>query len=111
MSIRKKIAVVLLTIIFLAFYGGNTMFYHVHYIDNVAYVHSHPFASTNHAHSTSVIHSIDQINGGLAFLKSSTELEQFIPKAIAIFYLKKIVNKLGRTYNHSSLRAPPAMIL
>lgn len=34
------------------------MFVHVHVIDGVKIVHSHPYSGSNHSHSSSQIHSI-----------------------------------------------------
>jgi hypothetical protein len=41
-------------IVFLGFYGSVTFFKHIHVVDGITIVHSHPFSSgkTNHTHSS-----------------------------------------------------------
>jgi hypothetical protein len=41
-------------IIFLGFYGSVTLFKHIHVVDGITIVHSHPFSGgkTNHNHSS-----------------------------------------------------------
>lgn len=47
-----------LLVLFLVFKAGATLFVHVHVIDGVKIVHSHPYSGSNHSHSSSQIHSI-----------------------------------------------------
>ena len=47
-----------LLVLFVVFKAGTTMFVHVHTIDGVKIVHSHPYSGNNHSHSSSQIHSI-----------------------------------------------------
>ena len=44
---RSKTAGFLLLIIFLGYYGSITFFSHVHVVDGVTIVHSHPYKSVN----------------------------------------------------------------
>lgn len=56
---KIRINAVCLLILFLAYQAGYTAFLHVHYVDGVSVVHSHPFHNT-HGHTQSSFLSIGQ---------------------------------------------------
>ncbi|MGM9704830.1 MAG: hypothetical protein ACI3YB_02410 [Prevotella sp.] len=57
---RISVSLMLLTL-FLVFKTGITMFTHIHIVDGVVVVHSHPYSDEHHTHSVEQIISIAQI--------------------------------------------------
>lgn len=63
----------LLTLLFLGYYGGTTLFYHVHYKPYGAVVHSHPAlggdaVQSPHHHSHAAFQTIQQLSHILLLL-------------------------------------------
>ncbi len=71
----RKIIGLLLVVLFAGYYGGTTLFYHVHEIDGVKIVHSHPYTgdAQHHTHSAASCRTI-QLLSGLTFLASALAL-------------------------------------
>lgn len=110
----KKFVLFLLLSIYLGFYGSITLFPHVHFINNVSIVHSHPLKTS--ADNPINNHSEDE----LIFIQFVTT---FLITFSFIFFLsekieKVMLKRLFQTYkgkipefnsiNSQGLRAPPA---
>lgn len=62
MKTIKQITVLLLTALYLFYFAGTHFFVHSHFINERIVVHSHPFAKSNHTHSTLEIQLIDELS-------------------------------------------------
>lgn len=51
----SKISVIVLLLLFAFNYAGSNFFSHIHTIDGVKIVHSHPYSHSGHSHSRAAI--------------------------------------------------------
>ncbi len=58
----KQILTLLLTAFYLFYFAGTHFFVHSHFINERIVVHSHPFAKSNHTHTTLEIQLIDELS-------------------------------------------------
>lgn len=58
----KQILIPLLTAVYLFYFAGTHFFVHSHFINERIVVHSHPFAKSNHTHTTLEIQLIDELS-------------------------------------------------
>lgn len=109
----KKFVLFLLLSIYLGFYGSITLFPHIHHIDNVSIVHSHPLKSA--ANNPINNHSKDEfifIQLVTTFLITFSFIF-FLFKKIEKVFLKNPIQKYkGKIpafnfINSHGLRAPP----
>lgn len=62
MKRTRQILVLLLTAVYLFYFAGTHFFVHSHFINERIVVHSHPFAKSNHTHTTLEIQLIDELS-------------------------------------------------
>lgn len=100
----------LLLTLFVAYQLGITMFSHVHYINGVMIVHSHP-SSDNHNHTEGQILTLAQVSdyvGTQPVLVESAELH------LPVLYTLKCHRELAICQSQHiqciSLRAPPSIV-
>ena len=109
--LKKKspfIPLFLLTL-FLAFQVGITMFAHVHYVNGVMMVHSHPSADNEHTHSEGQILTLAKISDWGSTEPVFVTLSEVHLSVFATLECERKSQALRDLYAHCiSLRAPPA---
>lgn len=97
--------------LFVSYWVSITMLCHVHVVDGVTIVHSHPFQTgTNHHHSNSNIQAISIL---AHFVADDTQPKPFCAKRMD-FEICELEYELSNRSYHSpyhgvtALRAPPA---
>ena len=108
-KIRNFLGVILLSVFFGQFFC-STLFPHVHNINGVVIVHSHPyniFEKNHHQHSEEEIVVIHHLSH--AVFTAPTVLSPAVPpiEALVLPMLKKMVFADVSPILHSLLRAPP----
>lgn len=106
---RRKIFSLLLAILFIGYWCSTTMFMHVHYIDGVRIVHSHPYTGSAKAHS----HSGNQLQtiSYLSAFAAVAPLLGFVTAALTWLRMRRVQHNEQRSSLamslHCPLRAPP----
>lgn len=107
---RQLYIPLLLLTLFVSYQLGITMFSHVHYVNGVMIVHSHP-SSDNHNHTEGQILTLTQVShyvGTQPVLAESAEL------LLTVLYTLKCHRELAVCQSQHiqciSLRAPPAIV-
>ena len=106
-SRQLHIPVFLLTL-FLAYQVSITMFSHVHYINGVMIVHSHPSADSQHTHTEGQVLTMAHISSfdGVEPV-SSVIADALLPVIYTLFSSNRGENLLSYVHQCISLRAPP----
>lgn len=104
---------ILLALLFLGYYGGTTLFYHVHYEPGGAVVHSHPAlgdqaGTSSHHHSRAAYQTIQQLSHILLLLFVAEVLLRVFRKAYARLLCPLPQQTATACLSLSPLRAPPA---
>lgn len=98
----------LLTILFIGYWCCTTMFMHVHYIDGVRIVHSHPYTDTasSHAHSGSQLQTISYLSALLAVVSFAGAA--LVLTSLRLHRLLRDEHRAASVLSlHCPLRAPP----
>lgn len=110
--IRELMAMAML-LLFVAYYGNATLFYHTHIINGVVIVHSHMHNNHHHdssdgEHSASQITLISALSSQLQFIKAHIGggLEAFF-HLIGIIGQERAVQTFKADFQHLPGRAPP----
>ena len=106
---RHRIIALLLAMLFVSYYAGSTMCEHVHYVDNVMVVHSHPFGGAGHTHSASAMQALSVLNATMQF--TYAELAMPFVAAILLFVVTAVAAycPCSLQLKCPSLRAPPVI--
>ena len=119
MSLRQSITKffkISLLFLFIGFYSGITLFYHVHIVNGKAIVHSHFYKSDSnnktpfkkHSHpqfAYDVIHELNKINSDGIPVDMPYKQPLLIAHPISYFYEKSII--FHSLLSHLPSRAPP----
>lgn len=106
---RHRIIALLLALLFVGYYASNTMFEHVHYVDNVMVVHSHPFGGSGHSHTSAGMQAISLLNSAIILGSPETVTTSPAMLLIAIVGFVAAAAAISRHLLSLSLRAPPAV--
>ncbi len=107
-GVRLNIFSHILFLLFLCYYAGNNLFWHVHDINGVIIIHSHLNADPEHTHSSTDITFIDEVNNfsHVNIVNSAT-----VVASLLFFALINEDNYLDRVYSipsgRYSVRPPP----
>ena len=102
------IPLMLLTL-FLAYQASITMFAHVHYVNGVMLVHSHPSADSQHTHTEGQILTLAQVSHWVGSEPVGIELADLIPTVSCTLLCNAETSFTQDKYAQCiSLRAPPA---
>lgn len=103
----RKLSVALL-MLFLAYYGGVTLFPHAHVVEGVVIYHSHPYSSSsNHTHSNIEYQTVRALSMFI-FLVFAVSAVLGLACKCNILSIARILNPISRRcYIIYSLRAPP----
>lgn len=104
-------------VFFLFFFGGNTFFGHVHYVNGGKIVHSHPYKKDSkgnpvHSHTSSEYLVIEYINTFVCYFTSVSVLISgtlFLRQVFLTFY--KNPSLVFQGFSSISFRGPPAVII
>ena len=99
----------LLLVLFLAYQAGGMMFSHIHYINGVMIVHSHP-SKDSHTHTEGQIISIAQTASFVTTEPSSIILENIFLPVLRYLYTGKVYSLYCADILHIRLRAPPSTL-
>lgn len=104
----KELIPLLLLSLYLSYQAGITMFTHVHYVNGVMVVHSHPSKSKKHSHTTGQYLLIHQLNH-VQTLEASAPVQLDMPELPVIKPEKETdtTSKQHIPHPHTHLRAPP----
>ncbi|NCC10183.1 MAG: hypothetical protein EOM31_06695 [Bacteroidia bacterium] len=106
----KNVLKYFLPVLFVTYLASTTFFNHVHMIDGVTVVHSHPFNKhLKHTHSKVEFLSIYLLSHLITEGDAVTLWTLFVPLLLAVLLLGLPVSKQADScYAVVSLRAPPA---
>ena len=109
MKERKYIFIPLLLLsLFLGYQVGITMFSHVHYVNGVMIVHSHPSADDQHSHTEMQIVTMAKVSNFLGMEPTFVTMEEISLSLFKTLEYKRECRFLPDTYlSDISLRAPP----
>ena len=101
------IPLMLLTL-FLAYQASITMFAHVHYINGVMIVHSHPSADSEHTHTQSQILTLAQVSEWAGTEPVFVTLGEVSLSVFDTLECERVSRTSSDVHSHCiSLRAPP----
>ena len=101
------IPLMLLTL-FLAYQASITMFAHVHYVNGVMIVHSHPSNDSDHSHSQSQILTLAQVSEWAGTEPVFVTLAEVSLAVFDTIECERVSRTLSDIHSHCiSLRAPP----
>ena len=101
------IPLMLLTL-FLAYQASITMFAHVHYVNGVMIVHSHPAADSEHTHTQSQILTLAQVSEWAGTEPAFVTLAEVSLAVFDTLECERQSQTLSDIHSHCiSLRAPP----
>lgn len=108
-SKTRIITAFVLCLIFIAYQAGINMFSHVHYVNGVMLVHSHPSKDKQHTHSKTSIVTLALIAEFSGVEPSECHLPQAVPVLVeAIFSSVAAGRPAGGFSQHIFLRGPPS---
>ena len=111
MRVFKRIIVPLfLLAMFVSYQAGITMFCHMHYVDGVVIVHSHPSKDKNHTHTKTQLLVLGQLSHFQAETPNVVSFIDFKPHVF--YYLEPATKSLTVEDIHLKnvlLRAPPCI--
>lgn len=101
------IPIMLLTL-FVAYQASITMFAHVHYINGVTIVHSHPSADNDHTHTDGQLLTLAHVSEWTGVEPSFVTLSEVSLSVFDSIECERKSKALSDLYSHCiSLRAPP----
>ena len=106
---RIWIPVFLLTL-FVAYQVSISMFSHVHYVNGVMIVHSHPSDDSQHVHTETQVITIAQASSFVGLEPLQTTVAQVYLPVLSILEFARDISFASALHQLSiSLRAPPAL--
>ena len=108
--VKRVLSSLLLLTLFTVYQAGITMFTHVHYVNGVMIVHSHP-SHGKHTHTKTEIVVIDRLSS-VHSLEADIPVNVIDPVCPLLFYVEvqpEIPVVSGMHLRVLSLRAPPAI--
>ena len=106
---RHRILAVMLAVLFTGYYAGNTLCEHVHYVDNVMVVHSHPFGGSGHTHTSAGMQALTMFNAMLIYTLTEAAA-MAVATTVAMVLTVAVTVSVTTSYKGSvSLRAPPVI--
>ena len=104
------IPLMLLTL-FLAYQASITMFAHVHYVNGVMIVHSHPATDSEHTHTQSQILTLAQVSEWAGTEPVFVTLAEVSLSVFDTLECERVSRTLSDIHSHCiSLRAPPSQM-
>ena len=98
----------LLLTLFVAYQASITMFAHVHYINGVTIVHSHPSADNDHTHTDGQLLTLAHVSEWTGVEPSFVTLSEVSLSVFDSIECERKSKALSDLYSHCiSLRAPP----
>ena len=99
-----------LLVLFLCYQVGIIAFTHVHYVNGVMVVHSHPFGNDTHEHSAAQLLLIGQLSHvEMTAADLAPALTADCPLLYVIEPIRRVGWRMGVRLPSSLLRAPPSM--
>ena len=94
--------------LFVAYQVSITMFTHVHYVNGVMIVHSHPSADNEHTHSESQILTLTKVSNWIGTESAFVSANEVELSVFDTLECERKTRTLSDWFAHSvSLRAPP----
>lgn len=107
---HKTLSALFLLILLMSYKVGVTMFVHTHNVDGTMVVHSHPFTSNNHSHSSTQVIAIGQLSSFNGLENTSyNEINVFHYSVEEINFSEQNLFVINACDASVSLRAPPAV--
>ena len=98
----------LLLTLFVAYQASITMFAHVHYINGVTIVHSHPSADNDHTHTDGQLLTLAHVSEWTGVEPTFVTLSEVSLSVFDSIECERKSKALSDLYSHCiSLRAPP----
>ena len=99
----------MLAVLFTGYYAGNTLCEHVHYVDNVMVVHSHPFGGSGHTHTSAGMQALTLFNANLIYTLTEAAAVAVATTVAMVLTVAATVAVTTRYKGSVSLRAPPVI--
>lgn len=111
----KKISAWLLILLFVAYTSNNALFIHIHIVDDVIYVHSHPYdkgEADHHDHSMKQLTLLDFHHNTAYYpdLLATVDLTPYLLESNVVYNNIYIQKDSSHGFDNHPLRAPPALI-
>lgn len=108
-KVRRKFISICLLVLYVTYQASIASFTHVHYINGVMLVHSHPFQG-EHTHSSTELVLIDRLSNFHALDVESVEILHPLRTLLCVFQAEccTSLNKVGPKQS-LSLRGPPSI--
>ena len=106
---RHRILAVMLAVLFTSYYAGNTLCEHVHYVDDVMVVHSHPFGGSGHTHTSAGMQALTMFNATLIYTLTEAAAMAVATKVAMVITVAVTVALVTSYKGGASLRAPPVI--
>ena len=101
----------MLLTLFLAYQASITMFAHVHYVNGVMIVHSHPSTDSEHTHTQSQILALAQVSEWAGTEPVFVTLADVPLSVFDTLECERASRNLSDIHSHCiSLRAPPSQM-
>ena len=98
----------MLLILFVAYQASITMFAHMHYVNGVMIVHSHPSADNDHTHTDGQLLTLAHVSEWTGVEPSFVTLSEVSLSVFDSIECERKSKALSDLYSHCiSLRAPP----
>lgn len=110
-AIRNIFLPFFLLALFVTYQVSISMFSHVHYVNGVMIVHSHPSDDSQHVHTETQVITIAQVSSFVGLEPVVTTIEQvFLPVVSHLEFDRNTSFVSALHILHASLRAPPCII-
>lgn len=108
-TLKQRIIAVFLSILLIGYVGNTCFFVHEHEVGDIKIVHSHPYSSSSHSHSTNSITTISFLSHVVALADLNLGGLEPVERLLYILgYEQKLIYDFVAT-NVLSLRAPPVL--
>lgn len=109
LTLKQRLITLLLAILFVGYVSNVSFFTHEHKVGDAVIVHSHPYASSSHTHTSTAFTT-------LSVISHFNTLQQFVYKAITIdMQLLGVLESIVEIFVESTsvavnlLRGPPVL--
>jgi hypothetical protein len=112
-SLMHKYMKYALLILFVGYLGGLFSFTHVHIVNGVTIVHSHPFSDDNHQHCGSelqLLHKLSTIQHVGSFAQSNVTIKPYYAFVLSVSIPEAIDINKPFLAEAAQLRAPPTSL-
>ncbi|MGN1246830.1 MAG: hypothetical protein ACI4UN_09360, partial [Muribaculaceae bacterium] len=106
---RHRILAMMLAVLFMGYYASSTLCEHVHYVNDVMVVHSHPFGGSGHTHTAAGLQALSLFNATLHYILAEVATVAVAVTVAMVITVAATVAVATRFMGKPALRAPPVI--